>query len=240
MNGENHDGSIDVEFEGMPSIRLESFKSMDEAGMLERLAIATRRRRFSLFRDWQIELADVDYSNELNGIVEVPARDGDEKTIVFDGASIPMPWLVSLLTVGILRPLGVMLVGSIVHDYAYQYGSLRISKDGGNTFKDIPLSRHRADRLFRDIVGTVNRLPFVGYIAWFFVRIGWLWVRYNGKHFGGKPPLVEFSVLLLLMTGVWWVYTVMGLGLTLIAFSSVYVVLYIASIAIGRKRRRRV
>lgn len=237
---ENHDGAIDVEFEGMPSIRLESFKSMDEAGMLERLAIATRRRRFSLFRDWQIELADVDYSDELNGIVEIPSRDSNEKTIVFDGASIPMPWLVSLLTVGILRPLGVILVGSIVHDYAYQYGTLRISKDGGETFKDVPLSRHRADRLFRDIVGTVNRLPFVGYIAWFFVRIGWLWVRYNGKRFGGKPPLGEFALLILLLVGVGWVYSTLGSGLATVAFSSVYVVLYIASIAIGRKRSRQV
>jgi len=237
---EEHDGKIDVEFEGMPSIRLESFKSMGEAGMLERLAIATRRRRFSLFEDWRIELTDIDYSDELNGLVEIPSRDSAEKTIVFDGASIPLPWLVSLLTVGILRPLGVMLVGSIVHDYAYQYGSLRMSRDGGETFEDIALSRDQADRLFRDIVGTVNQLPFVGYIAWFFVRIGWLWVRYNGKRFGGKPPLGEYVLLTLLLAAVLWVYAMLGMSLATIAFSSVYIVLYIASIIIGRKRRRRV
>ncbi len=165
---ENYDGIIDVEFEGMPSIRLESFKTSDDVGMLERLAIATRRRRFSLFEDWTIELGDIDYCDELNGVVKIPAKGSDKKTIIFDGASIPMPWLVSLLTVGVLRPLGVILVGSIVHDYAYQFGSLRLSK-AGEEFKDVEISRDRADRLFRDIVGTVNRLPFVGYVAWFFV-----------------------------------------------------------------------
>ena len=236
---EKHDGTIDVEFEGMPSIRLESFKTIDDAGMLERLAIATRRRRFSLFEDWTIELGDIDYCDELNGVVEIPARDSNKKSIIFDGASIPMPWLVSLLTVGILRPLGVMLVGSIVHDYAYQFGSLRISKRDED-FKDVKISRHRADRLFRDIVGTVNQLPFVGYIAWFFVRIGWAWVKYDGKRFGGKAPIVEYVVLLMIIAALWWLYSMMGLGLAIIAFSSVYVVLYLASIAIGRKRGRKI
>ena len=236
---ENYDGTIDVEFEGMPSIRLESFKSIDDVGMLERLAIATRRRRFSLFEDWTIELGDINYCQELNGIVEIPARDSHKKTIIFDGASIPMPWLVSLLTVGILRPLGVTLVGSIVHDYAYQFGSLRLAKEG-EEFKDVKISRDRADRLFRDIVGTVNQLPFVGYVAWFFVRIGWAWVKYDGKHFGGKAPVGEYAMLLVILAACWWLYSAMGLGLSIFAFSSVYVVLYLASLAIGRKRRRQI
>jgi hypothetical protein len=235
---ENYDGSIDVEFEGMPSIRLETFKPIDEVGLLERPAIATRRRRFSLFEDWTIHLGDIEYSDELNGIVEIPARDSNRKTIIFDGASIPMPWLVSLLTVGILRPLGVTLVGSIVHDYAYQFGSLRLAREG-EEFQDIRISRHRADRLFRDIVGTVNQLPFVGWVAWFFVRIGWAWVRYDGKHFGGKAPVGEYAMLLVILAACWWLYSVMGLGLSIIAFSSVYAVLYLASVAIGRKRRRK-
>lgn len=233
---ENYDGTIDVEFEGMPSIRLESFKTTDDVGMLERLAIATRRRRFSLNENWTIELSDIDYSDELNGTVRIPSADSDKKTIVFDGASIPLPWLVSLLTVGILRPLGVILVGSIVHDYAYKYGSLQVSTDGA-VYKEVQLSRHRADKLFRDIVGTVNSLPFVGYIAWFFVRLGWLWVKYNGKHFGGRAPISEYTLLVVILAGLWWFYSTLGLGISLVVFSSVYIVLYIASVLIGRKRR---
>lgn len=235
---EKHDGTIDVEFEGMPSIRLETFNPVDDVSTLERLAIATRRRRFSLFEDWSIELSEIDYSEELNGVVEIPARDSNKKTIVFDGASIPLPWLVSLLTVGILRPLGVILIGSIVHDYAYQFGTLRLSRHG-EVFKDVQISRHRADRLFRDIVGTVNRLPIVAYIAWYFVRLGWLWVKYDGKRFGGKAPVLEYTVLLFILGTVSWLYSHMGAGLSLLAFSSVYVVLYLASVVIGRKRRLR-
>jgi len=235
---ENYDGLIDVEFEGMPSIRLESFKPTSETSLLERLAIATRRRRFSLNKNWTIELGDIDYSTDLNGTVEIPSKDSDKKTIVFDGASIPLPWLVSLLTVGILRPLGVILVGSILHDYAYKFGSLRVSKNG-SAFKDVPLTRDRADKLFRDIVGTVNRLPFVGYVAWYFVRIGWAWVKYDGKRFGGKAPVAEYASLLIVLYGLWWMYSKDILGVTLFLLSVLYAVLNIASVVIGNKRKRK-
>ncbi len=234
---ENYKGLIDVEFEGMPSIRMESFKPSPKSGMLERLAIATRRRRFSLIKDWTIALSDIKYSDDLNGTVEIPTQGRDQKTIVFDGASIPLPWLVSLLTVGILRPLGVILTGSIVHDYAYKFGQLRISKDGSE-FTDVPLARDRADRLFRDIVGTVNGLPFVGYIAWYFVRIGWVWVKYDGKRFGGKAPVAEYVSLVLFLCALCWMYTKDSLGLALFALSVFYVILNIASVAIGKKRSR--
>ncbi len=36
----------------------------------------------------------------------------------FDGASVPRPWLVTAVGGGILRPLGVMLIASIIHDFA--------------------------------------------------------------------------------------------------------------------------
>ena len=231
---ENYKGAIDVEFEGMPSIRLESFKSSGETGMLERLALATRRRRFSLVEDWTIKLDDIDYADELNGVVEIPSKSRCDESIVFDGASIPLPWLVSLLTVGILRPLGIVLIGSIVHDYAYKFGGLRLSKDG-SAFKEIELPRHIADRLFRDIIGTVNGVPFVGFIAWFFVRIGWVWVKYNGGRFGGKAPVAEYAFLFILLL----VVSIIGFEFALFAFAVVYAVLYIASVAIGKRQSSR-
>ncbi|NND89607.1 MAG: DUF1353 domain-containing protein [Granulosicoccus sp.] len=239
MNTMNEEftGSIEVEFEGMPSIRLESYKPAYQASTLQRLAIATRRRRFSLRENWEIELDDVDYSGELNGTVQIPAKHSDEQSIVFDGASIPFPWLISLLTVGVLRPLGVILVGSIVHDYAYQYGYLRISRHGGE-FEEVALSRHRADRLFRDIVGTVNRLPAVGYIAWFAVRIGWLWVKYNGKHFGGKVPVFEYAILLLSLISLVYLYSVFGLMTLAACAIGVYFFLYLVSIVVNQTIRR--
>ena len=42
---ENYKGAIDVEFDVMLSIRLESFKPRREVGMFERLAFATKRSR---------------------------------------------------------------------------------------------------------------------------------------------------------------------------------------------------
>lgn len=230
---EEYEGTIDLVFDDMPSIRLESFKPTHNAGMLQRLAIATKRRRFSLRDDWKIELKHIAYSDELTGTVEIPEKDDGEKSIVFDGASIPFPWLISLLTVGILRPLGVMLIGSIVHDYAYKYGSLRVSKNGQN-FEDVSLPRHTADKLFRDIVSTVNRLPAVGYIAWFAVRLGWPWVKYNGKRFGGKIPFVEYALLALILFCAYYFISVLGFVPLLTILTCGYVLLYAFSLVIDK------
>lgn len=231
---ETHNGSIDVAFDGMPSIRLETYQAPAGAGFLQRLALATRRRRFSLRENWHITLDDVDFFRDLNGVVEVPAKHSDKQSIIFDGASIPFPWLISLLTVGILRPLGVMLVGSILHDYAYQYGSLRVSRSGG-AYEQVPLTRDRADRLFRDVVGTVNELPMVGYIAWFAVRIGWLWVRYNGKRFGGKPPIAEYALLLVILGVLSWLLMSLGLVKLLALATAGYFIFYFASLIAIRR-----
>jgi len=232
---ETYHGPIDVSFDGMPSIRLESFQFASSVGALQRLAAATRRRRFSLKEDWQIELEDIDYSADLNGTIEIPAKDSSDKSIVFDGASIPFPWLVSLLSIGILRPLGVILIGSIVHDYAYQYGMLRISKSG-NEFREVPLSRDRADRLFRDIVGTINQVPLVGYIAWFAVRLGWIGVKYNGKRFGGKPPVMEYIAAAILLFIVWQCVASLGAVKALCIFVFIYFLLYALSLFFVKPR----
>jgi len=231
-----HRGPIDVAFDSMPSIRLESYSAAPDSDVRRRLAIATRRRRFSLREDWRISLTDVGYSPALNGTVEIPAKGGGDRTIVFDGASIPLPWLVSLLTIGILRPLGVMLVGSIVHDYAYQHGTLRIARDG-RTFEAVPVPRHEADALFRDIIGTVNGLPFVGRIGYFFVRIGWLWVRYDGKRFGGKAPVIELIAFAVLLLSLVWLCATFGTATIGGVAACLYAVLYLSSLSVARPPR---
>jgi len=231
---EKFDGSIEVEYEDMPSIMLESYKSLEITSTPGRLAAATRRRRFTLRENWDVELRDVDFSGKLNGTVRIPARrDEENRSIVFDGASIPFPWLVSVLTIGVLRPLGVMLVGSIVHDYAYKYGSLLISKDG-DEFEEVRLSRDEADTLFRNIVGTVNKLPIVGYVAWYAVRIGWLWVRYEGKFFGGRAPVVEYVILAIAILFVFQAARLCGSAVLGTFGMTIYGLLYLASIIMNR------
>ncbi len=186
---EDYKGSIDVEFRGLPSINLVSIIIEKGANWFERIAEATRRRYFTLEKDWNISVDRVDYQPELNGTILVP-KSVDGKPLIFDGASVPMPWLVSFLTIGALRPLGVMLTASIVHDFAFKHGYLLVESDSGGTPKKVEIERHNVDRLFRDIIGTVNQVATIGWIAWFFVRAGWiLGVKYNGKRFGGNPPL---------------------------------------------------
>jgi uncharacterized protein DUF1353 len=231
---EEHRGSINLRFKGMPSIQLESYLPGHNAGVLERLSIATGRRRFTLKDDWSIELNDIGYENELNGTIVIPRSDKNFNPNVFDGASIPVPWLVSLLTIGILRPLGVTLVGSIVHDYAYKYGYLKVKKNSSE-IKNVEIDRHKADKLFRDIIGTVNRLPIVGYIAWLAVRIGWLWVPYSGKRYTGRIPYFEYAFVVVILAAILLFGHEFGYKLIGIIFLGFYCMFYIASLFLQKR-----
>lgn len=196
---EHYEKTISVEFEAFPPVKLLTVSMKDDATPLQRLAEATRRRFFTLRDAWEVTLDKIDYEPKLNGVVTIP-REVDGKEVVFDGASVPFPWLISFLTIGILRPLGVVLTASIVHDFAFKYGYLRVKK-GPDTFEKVTIQRHNADRLFRDIISTVNGLSNVGLVAWFFVRLGWFTVKYDGKRWGGTPPFVQtFLFLFILIT----------------------------------------
>jgi fumarate reductase subunit C len=194
---EYYEGPISVKFTGLPSVKLVSVILNDGAKWYQKLAEATRRRSFTLEKEWRIELDRVSYAKEINGTVIIPKSVQDE-LILFDGASVPMPWFVSFLSIGILRPLGIMLTASIVHDFAYKFGCLLVLRKGEEIPTRIPVQRHHVDRLFRDIISTVNGIGFFGWIAWYFVRIGWIaGVKYDGQYFGGKKPIgvALFSVI---------------------------------------------
>ena len=88
---------------------------------------------------------------------------------VFDGASIPKflhTWL---------SPTGVLLMGGLVHDYAYKYATLK-KKDNG-TWGD--MNQKQADIIFRDINIEQNGFHFLNYLAYWALRIGG-WVAWNG------------------------------------------------------------
>ena len=112
---------------------------------------------------------------------------GENTTNVFDGASIPLPWLVSYLSFGVLRPLGILLSASVVHDFAYQFGYLPVVKNGKR--KHVPVQRHDADELFRLITQTLNGSNFFSRLAWHAVRLGWWGIKYAGQRFTGEPPI---------------------------------------------------
>lgn len=235
---EKYDGSVRIEFDDIPLIQLVSIKSDSDAGLLERLSLATQRRRFVLRESWQVNIHGIDHHERLNGTIEIPHKDMRGEKIRFDGASIPVPWLVSLLTLGILRPLGVMLIASIIHDYIYRFGYLRVASDGMR-FESVDVSRDKADKLFRDIVGTVNGMPVVGYIGWYFIRLGWPFIRFNNKRFGGRAPVKEYIVLLLILAFVYLLLTYFKASVLLSGLVTVYLVFYVLTIVLNLYQRRR-
>lgn len=228
-NAEEYRYPIDVKFDDIPPVRLKSIRPKKRLTLIDRIVLATKPREFGLAEDWCIQLDRVSYDPRLNGSVLIP-RNRDGKPIDFDGASIPLPWLVSLLTLGILRPLGVMLTASIVHDYAYKFGHLKM--DDGT---EIQVERDVTDRLFRDIIDTVTRLPLVGFVAWFAVRLGWPFVKYNGRTQGGKPPTMEYLLLVVVVALVFAVATDVSFSALVSGVATVYAVLYFVTTLFERK-----
>ena len=88
---------------------------------------------------------------------------------VFDGASIPK----FLRT--FFSPVGVLLMGGLVHDYAYKYACLKRTGKGGLLIVD----QKRADEIFRDICIEVNGFYTMNRLAYWSLRLGGF-VAWNG------------------------------------------------------------
>ena len=87
----------------------------------------------------------------------------------FDGASIPK-FLHTFLS-----PVGVLLMGGLVHDYAYKYACLQRTGKGALLIVD----QKRADEIFRDICIEVNGFYAMNYLAYWSLRAGGF-VAWNG------------------------------------------------------------
>ena len=132
-------------------------------------------------------MAFVQADNESSPRIQEPDQAGNAEDNIFDGASIPFPWLVSYLSFGVLRPLGILLSASVVHDFAFQFGYLPVIKNGKS--KNVPVQRHDADELLRLVTQTLNGSNVFSRIAWHAVRLGWWGIKYAGQRFTGKPPI---------------------------------------------------
>ena len=105
-------------------------------------------------RHWEIAK---DFEYELNG----------KKYVIpsgfkFDGASIPK-FLHTFLS-----PVGVLLLGGLVHDYAYKYATLQLVEGK----KGKSLDQKQSDQIFRDINIEVNGFYSMNYLAYYALRIG--------------------------------------------------------------------
>jgi len=85
------------------------------------------------------------------------------KGFTFDGASVPK-FLASFLS-----PVGVLLIGGLIHDYAYKFACL---KPKNNNDSLLILNQKEADKIFRDINIEVNGFHFLNYLAYWALRIG--------------------------------------------------------------------
>ena len=83
------------------------------------------------------------------------------KGFQFDGASVPK-FLATFLS-----PVGVLLVGGLVHDYIYKHRVL-LKKD--KTVARV-YEQKEADVLFRDIGISVNGFVFMNYLAYYALRL---------------------------------------------------------------------
>ena len=131
--------------------------------LMKPLRIATKGKGFFKMilmwllgvRHWEIAK---DFEYELNGNKYViPAG------FIFDGASIPK-FLHTFLS-----PVGVLLIGGLVHDYAYKYAALKPKSK-----KDaiLLLDQKKSDQIFRDINIEINGFYLMNYLAYWSLRVG--------------------------------------------------------------------
>jgi len=113
-------------------------------------------RNWVLNKDWEYEINGVRYV--------IPAG------FQFDGASIPK----FLRT--FFSPVGVLLMGGLVHDYMYKY---TICKPKDDKVAMLVVDQKKADQIFRDINIVVNGFYAMNYLAYWSLRIGGF-VAWNG------------------------------------------------------------
>ena len=113
-------------------------------------------------RQWEIVK---DFKYTLNGAEYVIP-----KGFTFDGASIPK-FLHTFLS-----PVGVLLMGGLVHDYMYKYEAQLIHNKNyliPENKSDIEsVTQKKADQIFRDINIEINGFFFMNYLAYWSLRLG--------------------------------------------------------------------
>ena len=92
------------------------------------------------------------------------------KGFKFDGASVPK------FLAQFLSPVGLLLIGGLIHDYGYKYETLLRKDKTTNGIR----SQKWMDKTFRDINIEVNGFYFLNYLAYWALRLGG-WVAWN-KH----------------------------------------------------------
>ena len=87
------------------------------------------------------------------------------KGFIMDGASIPKPlW-------GLLSPVGLLLTGGLIHDFAYRYDYLWSIDDDGTLYKyHHGAGQERWDKLFKAVNIHVNGMIAVDHVTYGMLR----------------------------------------------------------------------
>ena len=143
-------------YKGMPHIKPLPIKTKGKGffGAIVMWLLSTRN--WILIDDWKYKIDDKEYI--------IP------KGFQFDGASIPK----FLRT--FFSPVGVLLIGGLVHDYMYKYTHCKPTSAKGAL---LVVDQKRADQIFRDINIEVNGFYTMNYLAYWSLRIGGF-VAWNG------------------------------------------------------------
>ena len=133
-----------------------------EYPLMKPIRIATKGKGFfTMIKMWLLgvrhwEIAK-DFHYKLNGEdFVIPAG------FKFDGASIPK-FLHTFLS-----PVGVLLIGGLIHDYAYKYETL-LKANKKDTMGVI--TQKEADEIFRDINIEINGFFLMNYLAYYSLRL---------------------------------------------------------------------
>ena len=146
---------VGFEFNDMPKMQPVAIKTASKGFWGAILMWLTGTRQWVIVEDFHYTLEGVGY--------KIPAG------FQFDGASVPK-FLATFLS-----PVGVLLMGGLVHDYGYKYATL-MKKDGSNIgYRD----QKHMDGLFRDICIEVNGFYALNYLAYYALRLAGF-VAWNG------------------------------------------------------------
>ena len=141
--------NLKFNFKGFPELKPIAIKTKGKGFWKGIIMWLLSTRNWELTKDWKYNIDGKEYI--------IPAG------FTFDGASIPK----FLRT--FFSPVGVLLIGGLVHDYAYKYKTL-LEVDKKKTMGDLTLKR--ADEIFRDINIEQNGFHFLNYLAYWALRIG--------------------------------------------------------------------
>jgi hypothetical protein len=125
-------------------------------------------RHWEITKDWHFEVNGKQYV--------IP------KGFVFDGASVPKflgAWL---------SPVGILLMGGLVHDYIYKY---EVLLEKGKKKVSDRFTQKQADQLFRDINIEQNGIHVLNWAAYLALRAGGF-IAWNGhRKANSKIDLVK-------------------------------------------------